>query len=151
MLNNFLSILSPEFIQKKYAAKILEIRQKNQVAQRATIAHLSDPIHPNDATHKIGSRLANWLQRCSSSKVWNFRQSSNASNSKMSGLIWPKIELDQAFMLVLVTSNFDDDSIKNEWASMEIAFSHYKSMVCKYKNDQIKSNREMVETPFSPL
>ena len=37
----------------------------------------------------------------------------------MSGLIWPKIELDQAFMPVLVTSNFDDDWIK---------FSHYKSM-----------------------
>ena len=31
-------------------------------------------------------------------------------------------------MPVLVTSNFDDDSIKNEWASMETAFSHYKSM-----------------------
>ena len=28
----------------------------------------------------------------------------------MSGLIPPKIELDQAFMPVLVTSNFDDDS-----------------------------------------
>ena len=24
--------------------------------------------------------------------------------------------------------NFDDDSIKNEWASMETPFSHYKSM-----------------------
>ena len=46
----------------------------------------------------------------------------------MNGLIWPKIELDQAFMSVLVTSNFDDDSIKNEQASMETAFSHYKSM-----------------------
>ena len=46
----------------------------------------------------------------------------------MSGLIWPKIKLDQAFMPVLVTSNFDDDSIKNEQASMETAFSHYKSM-----------------------
>ena len=46
----------------------------------------------------------------------------------MSGLIQPKIKLDQAFMPVLVTSNFDDDSIKNEWASMETAFSHYKSM-----------------------
>ena len=57
--------------------------------------------HPNDATHKIWSRLANWLQRYSSSKVWNFRQS-RTSNSKMSGLIWPKIELDQAFMPVLV-------------------------------------------------
>ena len=31
-------------------------------------------------------------------------------------------------MPVLVTSNFDDDSIKNERASMEKAFSHYKSM-----------------------
>ena len=31
-------------------------------------------------------------------------------------------------MLVLVTSNFDDVSIKNEWATTETAFSHYKSM-----------------------
>ena len=31
-------------------------------------------------------------------------------------------------MPVLITSNFDDGSIKNERASMEIAFSHYKSM-----------------------
>ena len=31
-------------------------------------------------------------------------------------------------MPVLVTSNFDDDSIKNERASMETAFSNYKSM-----------------------
>ena len=49
-------------------------------------------------------------------------------NSKMSGLIRPKIELDQAFMPVLVTSNFDVDLVKNERASMEIPFSHYKSM-----------------------
>ena len=47
----------------------------------------------------------------------------------MSSLIRPEIKLDQAFMPVLVyTSNFDDDSIKNERASMETAFSHYKSM-----------------------
>ena len=31
-------------------------------------------------------------------------------------------------MPVLVTSNFDDDSIKNEWTSMKTPFSHYKSM-----------------------
>ena len=31
-------------------------------------------------------------------------------------------------MPVLVTSNFDHDLIKNEGASMETAFSHYKSM-----------------------
>ena len=46
----------------------------------------------------------------------------------MSGLIRPKIELDQAFMPILVTSNFNDDSIKNERASMETPFSHFKSM-----------------------
>ena len=31
-------------------------------------------------------------------------------------------------MPVLVTSKFDDDSIKNEHAGMETPFSHYKSM-----------------------
>ena len=31
----------------------------------------------------------------------------------------PEIKLVRAFMPVLVTSNFDDDSIKNKWASME--------------------------------
>ena len=31
-------------------------------------------------------------------------------------------------MPVLLISMFDDDSIKNERASMETAFSHYKSM-----------------------
>ena len=46
----------------------------------------------------------------------------------MSGLIRSKIELDRAFMPVLVTNNFDDDSIKNERASMATPFSHYKSM-----------------------
>ena len=46
----------------------------------------------------------------------------------MSGLIRPKIEL--VVMPILVTSNFDDDSIKNERASMETPLSHYmyKSM-----------------------
>ena len=43
----------------------------------------------------------------------------------MSGLIWPKFKLDQAFLPVLVTSNFVDDSIKNERASIE---KSYKSM-----------------------
>ena len=40
----------------------------------------------------------------------------------------PEIELFQAFMPVLVTSNFDDDSIKNERARKETPFFHYKSM-----------------------
>ena len=81
-------------------------------------------------------------------------------------------------MPVLVTSNFDDDSIKNERASMETPFSH-KSMgifldaqgqlthsqwsdmaeiwdfihvlvTRKYKKDLIKSNQEKVDT-ISPI
>ena len=39
----------------------------------------------------------------------------------------PEIEIVRAFTPVLVTSNLDDDSIKNEWASLETPFSHYKS------------------------
>ena len=46
----------------------------------------------------------------------------------MSDLIQPKFELDQAFTPVLVSNNFDDDSIKIECASMATPFSHYKSM-----------------------
>ena len=46
----------------------------------------------------------------------------------MSSLIRPKIKLVRAFMPVLVANKFDDDSIKNEQASMETPFSHYKSM-----------------------
>ena len=46
----------------------------------------------------------------------------------MSSLIRPEIELVQAFMPILLTSNFDDDSIKNDRASMETPFSYYKSM-----------------------
>ena len=46
----------------------------------------------------------------------------------MSGLILPKTELGRAFMPVLVTSNFDDDSIKIERASIETPVSHYKHM-----------------------
>ena len=53
---------------------------------------------------------------------------SRASTSKLSGLIRPKIELDRAFMPVQVTSNLDDDLMKNEQASMETQFSHYKYM-----------------------
>ena len=42
----------------------------------------------------------------------------------VSSLIRPEVKLIQAFMPVLVTSNFDDDSTKNERVSMETAFSH---------------------------
>ena len=50
---------------------------------------------------------------------------SRAYNSVVSGLIWQKFELVRDFMHVLVT--------------------------CNYKKDQIRNNREKVETLFSPL
>ena len=56
--------------------------------------------------------------------VGNFRRSM-AAKSVVSGPIWPKFELVRDFMHVLIT--------------------------CKYKKDRIKSNREKVEIPFSPL
>ena len=55
----------------------------------------------------------------------NFFRRSRATNAIVSGQIWLKFELVRDFMHVLVT--------------------------CKYKKDQSKSNREKVETPFSPL
>ena len=45
-------------------------------------------------------------------------------------MVWfgPKSNSTEVFIPVLVTSNFDEDLIKNECASKETAFSHYKSM-----------------------
>ena len=44
------------------------------------------------------------------------------------GGIWPKFELIQAFMHVLVTCNNKDDQIKIEGARVFTHFSHYKPM-----------------------
>ena len=55
----------------------------------------------------------------------SFFRRTRAANSVVSGPTWPKFELVQDFMHVLVT--------------------------CKYKEDRIKSNREKVVTLFSPL
>ena len=43
-------------------------------------------------------------------------------------------------MPVLVTSNFDDDSIKNERASMETPFSHYKSMGFFFRRSKVANS-----------
>ena len=53
----------------------------------------------------------------------SFFRGSRAANSVVSGLIWPQFELVRDFMHILV--------------------------VCKYKKDRIKNNREKVETSFS--
>ena len=57
--------------------------------------------------------------------LWEFFRRSRAANSVIRGPIWPKFELVRDFMHVLV--------------------------ICKYRKDRIKNNREKVETSFSPL
>ena len=81
--------------------------------------------HPNDVHIKFDQ---DWPTGFKVFKFKSVKFSSRPSNSKMSLLIRPEIELDQAFMPVLVISKFDDGSIKNEQASIETPFSHYKSM-----------------------
>ena len=58
-------------------------------------------------------------------KSMGFFRRSRAAYSAVSGPIWPKFELVRDFMYVLV--------------------------MCNLKKDQIKNNREKVETLFSPL
>ena len=71
----------------------------------------------------------------------------------MTHSIGPEFELIQDFMPVLVTSKFDEDPIKNERASLETPFSHYKSalVTSKFDEDQIKTEGIGVEASFSPL
>ena len=66
-----------------------------------------------------------WREHFPIISLWETFSRSRATNSVVSGPIWPQFELVRDFMHVLVT--------------------------CKYKKDWIKSNRENVETPFSPL
>ena len=51
-------------------------------------------------------------------------------------------------MPVLITSNFDDDSIKKEQASMETAFSHYKSIRNFFKRSRAANS--VVSGPIWP-
>ena len=65
---------------------------------------------------------------CVHNILHQFFRRSRADNSGVGGVIWPKIELVQAFMHVLVTCKNEDDSIKNEGARVVRTFSHNKSM-----------------------
>ena len=46
----------------------------------------------------------------------------------MADPIRPKFEPVRELISVLLISKFDDDIVKNKWASLETQFSHYKSM-----------------------
>ena len=56
---------------------------------------------------------------------WKYKSSKSNEESKLGhGSQRPKLEFTRAFMPVLITSNFDDDSIKDEHASIETPFTH---------------------------
>ena len=61
-------------------------------------------------------------------KSWrhNLFQRSRACNSKMIDQIWPKFELVQDVMPVLVTWKFDEDWVHSNWEKMETPFSPFK-------------------------
>ena len=50
-------------------------------------------------------------------------QHSRASNSKVNGPNWPKIQLIQDFMVALVNCKFEDDLLKNEGGILRTTFS----------------------------
>ena len=62
-------------------------------------------------------------------KWWRrFFRRSRAANSIVSGGIWPKFKLIQAFMHVLITCKYEKDPIKNSRENVMTCFPHYKSM-----------------------
>ena len=98
----------------------------------------------------------------------NFFRRSRAANSVVGGQIWPKFELIQDIMHVLITCKFEKDRINGEkwwrrffrrsraansivsvgiWPKFTLiqAFMHVL-ITCKYEKDSIKNSRENVMT-----
>ena len=59
--------------------------------------------------------------------MYNFRRS-RAANTVVSRQIWPKFDLIQAFMTVLITCKNQNDRNINSRKKVETSFFHYKSM-----------------------
>ena len=75
------------------------------------------------------NRIKNNWEKVETSYVYlKFNSPTRACNSEVTDSIQLELELVWDFMAVLVTSKFDEDLIKNERASLETPFSHYKSM-----------------------
>ena len=125
-----------QFGLRRYASfsDALTMRWRNkQVAQRATIAHLSPmcqgqisfqniQIHPSfnacSCYMKVSKGSNQKQQRKSGNTIFPiirsigvFLRRSRAANSVVGGPIWPKFELSHNIMHVLVTSKFEKDRI----------------------------------------
>ena len=115
-----------------FCRHLLETAGKTQqVAQRATIAHLSPMCQGQISFQKIqthpsfnacscymkGSKGSNQKQQSGNTifpiirSIGVFLRCSRAANSVVGGPIWPKFELIHNIMHVLVTSKFEKDRI----------------------------------------
>ena len=54
--------------------------------------------------------------------IWEFFECSRAANSTVLGRIWPKFELVEDIMVVLVTCKYEEDPIKNGGARVLTRF-----------------------------
>ena len=127
-------------LERKYTISLAHFREYTstpffveQVAQRATIAHLSPmcqgqisfqkiQTHPSfnacSCYMKVSKGSNQKQQRKSGNTIFPiirsigvFLRCSRAANSVVGGLIWPKFELIHNIMHVLVTSKFEKDRI----------------------------------------
>ena len=97
-----------------------QIKKKKQVAQRATIAHLSPMCQGQISFQKHVLVTKEQASMETSLSHYNSLEYFSNNQGPLIPRIWPKLELVQDFMHVFVT--------------------------CKFKEDQINSNRENVET-----
>ena len=137
--------------------KLLLFLQNKQVAQRATIAHLSPmcqgqisfqkiQTHPSfnacSCYMKVSKGSNQKQQRKSGNTIFPiirsigvFLRRSRAANSVVGGPIWPKFELIHNIMHVLVTSKFEKDRININRLHDDIDFlDAQKSVVGSVRN-----------------
>ena len=129
-MSDYTSIKSTKI---KFIPIINKCPQNRQVAQRATIAHLSPmckgqisfqkiQTHPSfnacSCYMKVSKGSNQKQQRKSGNTIFPIMRSigvflrrSRAANSVVGGPIWPKFELIHNIMHVLVTSKFEKDRI----------------------------------------
>ena len=91
-------------------------QQQQQQQQQTTAIKKKQKRKTKKTPEKTSSRKGNGR----STVLWGLFRRSMAANPQVSGPIWPKFELIQDIMRVLIT--------------------------CKFKEDRINSNREKVET-----
>ena len=138
---NFYCFALPELISVKTSSPKDNDRSPESNVPRSNLIskkHINGPFKPEARNrtrpsfyaypgykHRSKMNELAWIYHFHIIRLWEFFRRSRAPNSVVSGPIWPKFELVRGFRHVLVT--------------------------CKYIKDRVKSNREKVETPFSPL